>query len=141
MKIKIILFYYGYKTDNSEKQWVSILFLIIFYRLREFFISTYSNLAKKKMKSFKRAFTVPKLEHYEKKNNPVKIRCTLDNQASELLCQNSIIHEGSRASPRHCVTTAIVLTCVPKIVSSNSTFLGPIDYRLFKTFSSPWIIG
>lgn len=37
----------------------------------------------------------------------VKIRHTLDNQATKLLCQTGFIHEGYRASLRHCVTTEI----------------------------------
>lgn len=54
----------------------------------------------------------------------VKIRYILDNQGFELLCQNSIIHKGSRALLRHCVTAVIALKCVPKIVSSNPNFSG-----------------
>lgn len=62
-------------------------------------------------------------KHYEEKKT-VKIRYTLDNQASKILCQTGFIHEGYRASLRHCVTKEIVLTCVPKIVSSNPCFPG-----------------
>lgn len=62
-------------------------------------------------------------KYYEGKKT-VKIRHTLDNQGSKLLCHNGIIHKGCRASLRHYVTTTVVLTRVRKMASSNPSFPG-----------------
>lgn len=117
-----ILFCFTIVMKQTKEEWMSILFSIVFHKLRAFLFQNIT-VGEEKMKSCKWKFMLLQLQDLNIMRKKVQMRDMLDNKESELLCQNNITNEDPGL--HWCsVWPQPLFWRVPEILNSNPNFPG-----------------